>query len=112
MPSRYTKTKVINNDSEYYEPIRQARGRKSIVQYATQKLKNPTVTDRSNIKSTTHIWKYGDRLYTLSHKYYGDSRYWWVIAWWNAYGIETDIKTGATLTIPLNLEKALNALGM
>ena len=112
MASRYTKRKIITNNSEYYKPIRQSRGRKAIVQYATGKLKNPTIAERGRIKTATHIWKYGDRLYTLAHQYYGDSRYWWVIAWWNAYGLETDIKTGAALSIPLNIEKALSALGV
>jgi nucleoid-associated protein YgaU len=112
MPTRYNNRKIIVNNSEYYEPIRQSRGRKAIVQYSTGKLKNPTITQRSRTKTSNHIWKYGDRLYNLSHKFYGDPQYWWVIAWWNGYGIEADIKTGATLSIPLNIERALTVLGV
>tara|TARA_R110000824_G_scaffold32672_4_gene105325 strand:+ start:1346 stop:1684 length:339 start_codon:yes stop_codon:yes gene_type:complete len=112
MPSRYTNRKIITNNSEYYEPIRESRGRKAIVQYATGRLKNPTIRERARVRSAPYIWKYGDRLYNLSFQYYGDTRYWWVIAWWNGYGIEADIKTGATLSIPMNLEKALTVLGV
>ena len=112
MPTRYNKVQKILNNSEYYAPFRKSRGLKQVVQYATKKLKNPTVGNRGAIKSTIHIWKYGDRLYNLSHKFYGDVRYWWVIAWWNGYGIEADIKTGAALSIPLNLEETLKVLGI
>jgi nucleoid-associated protein YgaU len=112
MPTRYNKAREVTNDSEYYAPLRKSRNLKQIKHYATIKVKNPTVSDRSSVKVSRHIWKYGDRLYNLSSKFYGDPRYWWVIAWWNAYGVEADIKTGATLAIPLNLERALKILGI
>jgi len=112
MPTRYTKARELVNNSEYYAPLRKSRDKKAIVHYATIKVKNPTVQERASIKRTNHIWKYGDRLYTLSHKFYGDSRYWWVIAWWNGYGVEADIKNGASIAIPLNIEDALKILGI
>jgi len=112
MPTRYDKDRKLTNNSEYYAPLRKSRGKKAIVHYATKQIRNPTVADRASVKRTKHIWKYGDRLYTLSHKFYGDSRYWWVIAWWNGYGVEAEIKNGSVLAIPLNLEKALKILGV
>ena len=62
------------------------------------------------MNTTLHIWKYGDRLYKLANKYYGDSRYWWVIAWWNSFPTEASITLGTPLRIPLNLEQALIVL--
>ena len=112
MGTRYSKAKQIINDSAYYEPLRKDRERKAIKQYATLKLNNPTVPQRASLKSSPHIWKYGDRLSNLAFRYYGDAEYWWVIAWWNAYGIEADIPTGATLSIPLSLTAALDVLGV
>jgi hypothetical protein len=112
MPTRYNKVRKISNSTEYYAPLRKSRDLKQIEQYATFKVHNPSVEQRSNIISNTHIWKYGDRLYGLSYQYYGDSRYWWVIAWWNGYCVEAQIKTGATIYIPLNLEETLIALGV
>jgi len=73
-------------------------------------MRNPTSRQRSRIMSTKHIWKYGDRLYNLAHQYYGDARFWWVIAWWNGYGVEAAIKTGASLVIPLDVSEALKVL--
>ena len=112
MPRRYNKTRIMVNNNEYYKSLIRSRGIRRIRQYATPILHNPTVADRRKVKTTSHIWKYGDRLYKLAHQFYGDERYWWVIAWWNAYGVEADIKTGATLAIPLSIEDALNVLGV
>jgi|TARA_R100000315_G_C5229040_1_gene139983 hypothetical protein len=111
MASRYRKKQIFINNSEYYAPLRRPRHVREIRQYGTQVLPQPSVLTRSEIKSDMHIWSYGDRLYNLAHKYYGDVRYWWVIAWWNGYPTESDISTGVMLSIPLSLEKALKALG-
>tara|TARA_A100001515_G_scaffold39910_1_gene31362 strand:- start:359 stop:697 length:339 start_codon:yes stop_codon:yes gene_type:complete len=112
MPSRYQTDRKIVNNTDYYEPLRKSRDAKRIVQYSTKRLRNPTVQDRRRITTDKHIWSYGDRLYNLAHKYYGDSRYWWVIAWWNSYPTEAKIDLGTVLYVPLNLEAALDALGV
>jgi len=111
MPTRYKSKDIVLNRSEYYAPLRRSRDLKVIRQYGTVMLRQPTIADRSRVTSDTHLWSYGDRLYTLANTYYGDARYWWVIAWWNGYPTESDIATGVVLTIPTNIEKALKALG-
>ena len=108
--SRYNKTKILSNSSEYYEPLRKSRNLKSINHFATTKLHNLTVAERASLKRTAHTWKYGDRLYKLAHQYYGDERLWWVIAWYNAYPTEAHISLGNTIYIPLNIEKILKLL--
>ena len=109
---RYTKSRILTNASDYYEPLREARGLKVMKHYETPILKNPSVSERANTVTTAYIWKYGDRLYNLANQHYGDTRYWWVIAWWNAVPCESEIKNGNVIYIPVNLEKALKALGM
>jgi|TARA_A100001515_G_scaffold119667_1_gene102382 hypothetical protein len=112
MPTRYTKVRRINNNSEYYEPLRQSRDKKNIVQYATTRLRNPTIDDRRAIDTTRHIWKLGDRFYKLADQFYGDAGYWWVIAWWNSYPTEATLRTGDMIFIPLDLNATLRALGI
>tara|TARA_R110000765_G_scaffold368445_4_gene458618 strand:- start:566 stop:901 length:336 start_codon:yes stop_codon:yes gene_type:complete len=107
---RYNKTKILRNANEYYKPLRDTRDLKIVEQYATPIMYNPTVKERSKIKSTQHMWKYGDRLYNLAFQHYGDERFWWVIAWYNGYPTEAHIRTGALLYIPLNIQKALKVL--
>ena len=110
MPTRYTNTKIVDNDNEFYSSIR--RGRKKIRHYQTPRLRNPTRGQRSALQTATHIWKYGDRFYKLANDYYGDVGYWWVIAWYNSYGTEADIPNGVVIRIPLDLVSALGAIGV
>ena len=110
--SRYSKTRRVVNRSEYYRFLRRHRYARRITQYATPKLRMPTIVDRMGVAVDTYVWKYGDRLYNLASRYYGDVRYWWVIAWWNSYPTEADLKPGMAITIPLDLDAALQALGV
>ena len=102
----------IVNDSEYYKELYERRGLKKITHFPTARLKHPTVTERANINTVGHVWVYGDRFYKLAHQYYGDVRFWWVIAWWNGYPTEVSVQTGDFLDIPLDIGAALDALGV
>lgn len=108
---RYANKKIFLNDAEYYDFLRKNRSNtKGVRQYDTQILKNPTIADRSALKTVTHVWKYGDRYYKLADQDYNDVDYWWVIAWWNARPTEADVSPGDAISIPLNLEEALQVL--
>jgi|TARA_Y100000034_G_scaffold18667_1_gene20731 hypothetical protein len=110
--SRYRNDQILLNSSEYYKPLRETRGLKVIRQYETPMLTNPSVADRTRITADTYLWGYGDRLYKLAYQYYGDARFWWVIAWWNGIPAESEIPNGAVIAIPINIEDALKALGV
>ena len=107
---RYAGTQKFSNDLDYYEYLRKNRGLKRARHYATPRLKHPTVFERSQIAADSHIWRLGDRYYKLADQYYGDSEFWWVIAWYNAIPIEADIKTGDMIQIPVNLSAVLSVL--
>ena len=102
---------TINNDIDFYRELRERRGVKQIEHFTTPRLRNPTISDRISLKTSTYIWKYGDRFYNLAYQYYGDVRYWWVIAWYNGIPTEAEANTGDVLEIPLDLQEALIALG-
>ena len=110
MPSRYPKANIVKNDNEYYSSLR--RGNRTISRYGTPVLKNPTDAERASLKTSPHIWKYGDRFYKLADQYYGDVRYWWVIAWYNSIPTEATISNGDVIDIPINIQKALRVLGV
>ena len=113
MASRYTRSFIVNNDTEFYDFLRKKRGNvKSIQHQETPIMNNPSVVDRASLDSVGHIWKYGDRFYNLSFRYYKNPEYWWVIAWYNGYPTEADVKPGDALQIPLNLEHTLMVLGV
>ena len=109
--SRYGSAKVTNNDSDFYSPLAQERGLKSIRQMQTIVLKNPAIFERIGLATDTHIWKFGDRYYKLAFQYYNDPKLWWIIAWYNGYPTEANVKIGDVLDIPLNLEEIVRVLG-
>jgi len=102
---------IVDNNIDFYRELRERRGVKQLQHFSTPRLRQPTLRDRVDIKTSTYIWKYGDRFYNLAHQYYGDTRYWWVIAWWNGIPTEAEAITGDVLEIPLDLQKTLIALG-
>lgn len=109
---RYATDYIFNNNLEFYEFLRKKRNNvRSITQYSTPRLLNPTVFDRASIATVSHVWKYGDRYYNLARQYYADPNYWWIIAWWNARPTEADVSPGNIIMIPLDLEEVLEALG-
>ena len=112
MPTRYNRNTILSNDTEFYAPLRSTRDLKIIRHYPTQLIRNPVLADRMAVITNSHMWKYGNRFYNLAHTYYGDRRYWWVIAWWNGVPTESHIKLGDIIEIPVNIEDALKVLNV
>ena len=69
--SRYKRTTIFSNDEDYYSYLRDSRGIKRVTHFATPKIRNPTISERTGLVTTAHVWKYGDRLYNLAFKYLG-----------------------------------------
>ena len=108
---RYKNTKIIDNDLEFYEFLREKRQvRTSIVHYSTPAFINPSSLQRMGLTTVKYIWTYGDRYYKLADKHYGDVNYWWVIALYNGYPTEATIKPGDMIHIPLDLEEVLTVM--
>ena len=107
---RYIDRKIIENSSETYEEVLEEKGVSVIKHFNTPRLQHLTSRQISQLERVTHVWKTGDRYYKLAYEHYGDSKYWWVIAWWNSFPTEASISLGTPLRIPLNLEQALIVL--
>ena len=110
--SRYNSIEPLLNDIDQYEPLRKKRGLKYLNQLPLKPMHHPTLLQRVATATEPHLWSTGDHFYKLAHKYYGDPKYWWVIAWYNGYPTEGDMRLGALIDIPLDLTDALEILGM
>lgn len=75
-------------------------------------LNYPTVAEKQGITVAGIRWKLGDRLYKLAHEYYGDSGYWWVIAFYNKKPTEQSIAIGDLIEIPTSLTDILSIYGV
>jgi hypothetical protein len=100
MASRYDARRVFTNTNDIYFHLFEERGLGSIVQYDTAIFSKLTKSDIARISTTQKIWTTGDRLYKVAADYYGDSRYWWIIARFNGRPTESHFKPGDVIYIP------------
>jgi hypothetical protein len=111
--SRYKELEVIRNVDEDYKIVFSSRfPYNGITQYNTENLKYPSLEQIVNMKIAEERWGYGSRLYKYAYQYYGDSSYWWVIAWFNKIGTENDINYGNKIRIPQPLDYVLITYGL
>lgn len=100
----------LENQEEVYEDALESRGVKKIRQFGTPKMRHPTAEERLQFERIGHVWKIGDRFYKLAHQYYGNVKYWWVIAWYNKKPTESHVELGELIKIPAPLSKVLQFL--
>ena len=100
MPSRYDDRRIFTNTDDIYFHILEERGLERIVQYDTAIFKKLKKSDIKRISTTQRIWTTGDRLFKMASEYYGDPRYWWIIARWNGRPTESHFKPGDIVSIP------------
>lgn len=110
MATRYDglgiKTTSIQN-SETMKEVLDSRGLSQITHFNTKILKTITAKQINSLRSDTYYWSYGDRYWKLSAKYYGDPKYWWVIAWYNNKPSESMVNIGDEILVPFPLDRIL-----
>jgi hypothetical protein len=107
MPSRYANRIIFHNFEEIYRDYLEDRGLKFARQYVSPKFGKITQESYNKLDVDQKQWVIGDRLSKLAGKYYGSSKYWWVIAYFNQKPTEAHFKIGDTVYIPTSLEAAL-----
>ena len=102
---KYTGQEEIINDLEEYSFLKDKRGRNEIKQY--DKFIFHRNFTKSNYSVIRHTWSQGDKMYKLSNQYYGDMKYWWLIAMWNNKPIDSDYSYGDVVEIPTQITTLL-----
>lgn len=105
MLDRNEKRDILLNNHDLYSKKLEERGMKLFRHFSKMKLSNVTSDDMKNLTILDHIFVTGDSLAKLAYKYYGDVRYWWIIAVFNKKPIDNLIKLGDTIHIPMPLEE-------
>lgn len=104
---RYSnRTPKINSNPVYREQLIN-RGVRFVEQYGTAELAYPSLEQQRDIATGAHVWKMGDSFQKLAHEAYGDSRLWWVIAWYNKAPTEFHLNIGNVIEIPTDLAQIL-----
>ena len=97
-------------DGPYREQL-QDRNIKQVLHYESPDIGYPTNAEMSSLTLSRHIWNTGDRFYKLAANAYGDSKYWWIIPWFNRRPLEADYKPGDAIAIPGPLGQLLSIYG-
>ena len=105
---RYNNRFIRRNQNSIYTQQFLDRGVSFINQYGTANLDYPTSEQMSEITTNGYIWGVGDRYFKLAHRFYGDSKLWWVIAWFNQKPTESNVDIGDLFLIPTDLDQILN----
>ena len=108
--SRYDGRTIVRNRDIMYKKVFKDRGVKQIRQYMSPKFAYPTPQQIGTLDTVSYTWKLGDRLYKIADYHYGDSRLWWVIAWYNKKPTEYHISIGDIIHIPFPLDRILRYL--
>ena len=109
---RYDDRLIRINTSPLYRTQFINRGVNFIEQFGTPILRFPTPLEIGQLDVVGHTWSLGDRYYKLAQLHYGNSKYWWVIAWFNRAPTEFHLKTGQTVRIPTPLDLILDFFDM
>ncbi len=104
MLDRNEKREIVVNSHKMYKTLAKNRGIRNFRHYTRMKLSNVTPSDISEMTIIDHIYKTGDSLAKISFEYYGDTRYWWVLAAFNKKPIDNLINLGEVIHVPLPLE--------
>jgi nucleoid-associated protein YgaU len=62
------------------------------------------------VETFEHVVELGERLDSLSARFFGDDQYWWVIALVNDIGWAHSITPGAKLRVPRDVRRILDKL--
>lgn len=95
----YNTRRIVINDSEQYEDLIDSRTESGeIEQYETVFFSSNFKQNSYNVRK--HIWSKGDRLFKISARYYGQTKYWWLIGLWNSKPTDAHYSYGDVIEIP------------
>ena len=111
MPFRNDKREIFSNDHKIYASYLRNKNLNLIKHYGKMRLNSITEEEMADLTILDHVWKTGDKFYKLASKYYGDTRYWWVIAFFNKKPMDNFCKVGEIINIPTPIEEVIYYIG-
>jgi len=69
------------------------------------------MVDSGQLKTKDFVLSDGQRLDIVAANFYGDAKYWWVIAAASGIGWQCQVPAGTLLKIPVSLQKIFDMVG-
>jgi nucleoid-associated protein YgaU len=105
--NRYGFTRNVINTNEMYNDFFKSKNIKSIDHLVTKKYRD-IEKESEQFSIASHVCQYSDKLTTLATKYYGNPRYWYLIALSNKIPNDFFLEPGLELNIYFPLEKVVS----
>jgi len=99
MPDYSKDNMGILNNQLYYDVLR-SKGVTSLK--ITRSTNFAKLTGKEFGLLAERVWRQEDSLYKLSYEYYGEYKYWWIIALFNNKPTDAHYKIGDIVNIPAN----------
>ena len=91
---------VFLNEEDSHKDLLDDRGVQNIEHYLTFVFNSGNYG--VDYETYEYVWQKGDRLFKLAYNYYGDMKYWWIIALWNNRPTDAHYTVGDVIEIPAN----------
>ena len=105
--SRYDNRKIISNRDDSIRELLNERGINFAIHYTTPVFAQLTEKQVKKLKLLALVWNQYQKFYKLANEYYGDPKFWWIIAKFNNKPTEFHVNDGDILYIPLPLDTML-----
>ena len=106
--SRYDSSDKFFNEGGLYQEFLDERGVLNLQQHRTQRWTPLTKEIKDGFSRVNYEWKLGDNYWKLAYEFYGSTKLWWVIAWFNGRPTEAHIKVGEVIAIPAPISELLS----
>lgn len=100
---KYLGRNTYLNSEDSHKDLLDDRGVESVEHYLTFILNNENYS--MDYPTYEYVWKKGDRLFKVAYEYYGEMKYWFIIALWNNKPTDAHFKAGDVIEIPSSPQK-------
>ena len=112
--ARYNTTtpSAITRSDERYEYLFENRDPKIIYKIAMREMNALSNEERKAINTREYTWRANDQYWKVAKRFYGDSRLWFIIAYYNKAPTDFHLQKGQNILVPMAPQVVLDKLGL
>jgi len=103
---------AISAQDPRYDYLFEGRDTKIIYVLAMDQMNALSGADRRAISTRRYTWRPYDQYWKVAQRFYGDTRLWFIIAYYNKAPTEFHLKPGQDIFVPTSAQAILDKLGL